>query len=106
MMGPSQLSSGSSSKNGLSPARAVVWARPTLWAKWVSVSFQHGRTSWIGMGWLWGTPMACGVWLTPLPFPTAKVEQVKFDATTLHAKPQVAAQQKMVDDGSGEVEVG
>jgi len=34
------------------------------------------------------------------------VEQVKFDATTLHAKPQVAAQQKMVDDGSGEVEVG
>uniref|UniRef100_A0A8B9CXY9 Villin 1 n=1 Tax=Anser brachyrhynchus TaxID=132585 RepID=A0A8B9CXY9_9AVES len=36
----------------------------------------------------------------------AKVEQVKFDATTLHAKPQMAAQQKMVDDGSGEVEVG
>ncbi|KAM9123109.1 villin-1 [Pangshura tecta] len=35
----------------------------------------------------------------------AKVEQVKFDATTLHAKPAVAAQQKMVDDGSGEVEV-
>ncbi|KAM6307209.1 villin-1 isoform 2-T2 [Aegotheles albertisi] len=35
----------------------------------------------------------------------AKVEQVKFDATTLHARPQMAAQQKMVDDGSGEVEV-
>ncbi|NWX55907.1 VILI protein, partial [Promerops cafer] len=35
----------------------------------------------------------------------AKVEQVKFDATTLHAKPQMAAQQKMVDDGSGQVEV-
>ncbi|NXB54958.1 VILI protein, partial [Leucopsar rothschildi] len=35
----------------------------------------------------------------------AKVEQVKFDATTLHAKPQMAAEQKMVDDGSGEVEV-
>ncbi|NXN33231.1 VILI protein, partial [Nycticryphes semicollaris] len=35
----------------------------------------------------------------------AKVEQVKFDATTLHAKPHMAAQQKMVDDGSGEVEV-
>lgn len=44
--------------------------------------------------------------LSPLPFPTAKVEQVKFDATTLHAKPEMAAQQKMVDDGSGEVEVG
>ncbi|XP_048808688.1 villin-1 isoform X1 [Lagopus muta] len=35
----------------------------------------------------------------------AKVEQVKFDATTMHAKPEVAAQQKMVDDGSGEAEV-
>uniref|UniRef100_A0A8B9GAY5 Villin-1 n=1 Tax=Amazona collaria TaxID=241587 RepID=A0A8B9GAY5_9PSIT len=35
----------------------------------------------------------------------AKVEQVKFDATTLHAKPQMAAQQKMVDDGTGDVEV-
>lgn len=46
------------------------------------------------------------MWLSPLPFPAAKVEQVKFDATTLHAKPQMAAQQKMVDDGSGEVEVG
>ncbi|NXR74783.1 VILI protein, partial [Pycnonotus jocosus] len=35
----------------------------------------------------------------------AKVEQVKFDATTLHARPEMAAQQKMVDDGSGEAEV-
>lgn len=41
----------------------------------------------------------------PSRFPAAKVEQVKFDATSLHAKPQMAAQQKMVDDGSGEVEV-
>lgn len=30
---------------------------------------------------------------------------MKYDATTLHAKPEMAAQQKMVDDGSGEVEV-
>ncbi|XP_070474390.1 villin-1 [Equus przewalskii] len=35
----------------------------------------------------------------------AKVEQVKFDATSMHVQPQVAAQQKMVDDGSGEVQV-
>lgn len=35
----------------------------------------------------------------------AKVEQVKFDANSMHAKPEVAAQQKMVDDGSGETEV-
>lgn len=35
----------------------------------------------------------------------AKVEQVKFDATSMHVQPQVAAQQNMVDDGSGEVQV-
>ncbi|XP_073490475.1 villin-1 [Aquarana catesbeiana] len=35
----------------------------------------------------------------------AKVEQVKFDATLMHAKPEVAAHNKMVDDGSGEAEV-
>nr|DBA19631.1 TPA: hypothetical protein GDO54_015434 [Pyxicephalus adspersus] len=35
----------------------------------------------------------------------AKVEQVKFDAMLMHAKPEVAAQHKMVDDGSGEAEV-
>lgn len=31
---------------------------------------------------------------------------MKFDATSMHVQPQVAAQQKMVDDGSGEVQVG
>jgi hypothetical protein len=41
-----------------------------------------------------------GVLISP-----AKVEQVKFDALTMHVQPQVAAQQKMVDDGSGEVQV-
>ncbi|XP_026521317.1 villin-1 [Notechis scutatus] len=35
----------------------------------------------------------------------AKVEQVKFDATSLHARPELAAQHKMVDDGSGETQV-
>eukprot|EP00069_Balaena_mysticetus_P021637 bmy_03171T0 len=34
----------------------------------------------------------------------ARVEQVKFDATSMHVQPQAAAQQKMVDDGSGEVQ--
>ncbi|XP_078408815.1 villin-1-like [Cetorhinus maximus] len=34
----------------------------------------------------------------------AKVEQVKFDAMEMHAKPEVAAREMMVDDGSGEVE--
>ncbi|KAG7257054.1 hypothetical protein CRUP_002468, partial [Coryphaenoides rupestris] len=31
-----------------------------------------------------------------------KVEQVKFDATSMHARPDLAAQHKMVDDGTGE----
>ncbi|XP_013857634.1 villin-1 [Austrofundulus limnaeus] len=35
----------------------------------------------------------------------AKVDQVKFDVMELHAHPELAAQQHMVDDGSGEVKV-
>ncbi|KAM6332281.1 villin-1 isoform 2-T2 [Podargus strigoides] len=54
----------------------------------------------------WTVPnQASGLGKTHTVGKVAKVEQVKFDATTLHAKPQMAAQQKMVDDGSGEAEV-
>ncbi|XP_077409856.1 villin-1 isoform X2 [Vanacampus margaritifer] len=35
----------------------------------------------------------------------AKVEQVKFDVMELHARPELAAQQRMVDDASGDVKV-
>lgn len=35
----------------------------------------------------------------------AKVDQVKFDITQLHARPELAAEQRMVDDASGTVEV-
>uniref|UniRef100_A0A8C9TJZ7 Advillin n=1 Tax=Scleropages formosus TaxID=113540 RepID=A0A8C9TJZ7_SCLFO len=35
----------------------------------------------------------------------AKVAQTKFDATQMHAMPDVSAQERMVDDGSGEVQV-
>ncbi|KAF7669288.1 hypothetical protein LDENG_00203310 [Lucifuga dentata] len=35
----------------------------------------------------------------------AKVDQVKFDVMELHARPEVAAQQRMVDDASGDVKV-
>ncbi|XP_077932316.1 advillin isoform X1 [Halichoerus grypus] len=35
----------------------------------------------------------------------AKVLQDKFDVTLLHTKPEVAAQERMVDDGNGEVEI-
>lgn len=42
---------------------------------------------------------------SPNPFPAAKVFQDKFDVTVLHTKPEVAAQERMVDDGNGKVEV-
>ncbi|MFT7801106.1 advillin [Arapaima gigas] len=35
----------------------------------------------------------------------AKVTQMKFDASQMHTMPDVAAQERMVDDGSGEIEV-
>lgn len=35
----------------------------------------------------------------------AKVEQVKFDVMELHARPDLAAKQRMVDDASGDVKI-
>lgn len=35
----------------------------------------------------------------------AKVSQEKFDASLMHSKPEVAAQERMVDDGAGKAEV-
>ncbi|XP_029444847.1 adseverin isoform X1 [Rhinatrema bivittatum] len=35
----------------------------------------------------------------------AKIQQIEFDASKLHESPQMAAQHKMVDDGSGEVKI-
>uniref|UniRef100_A0A673CEP1 Villin-like n=1 Tax=Sphaeramia orbicularis TaxID=375764 RepID=A0A673CEP1_9TELE len=35
----------------------------------------------------------------------AKVDQVKFDVMELHARPELAAKQRMVDDASGDVKV-
>ncbi|XP_019745522.1 villin-1 [Hippocampus comes] len=35
----------------------------------------------------------------------AKVDRVKFDVLELHARPELAAQQRMVDDASGDVKV-
>ncbi|CAL8320277.1 unnamed protein product [Merluccius merluccius] len=46
-----------------------------------------------------------GLGTTSSPGKIAKVEQVKFDATSMHARPDLAAQHKMVDDGTGETEV-
>lgn len=38
-------------------------------------------------------------------FALAHIKQVKFDASLMHAMPEVSAQERMVDDGSGQVEV-
>ncbi|XP_067553261.1 advillin isoform X2 [Pseudorca crassidens] len=42
---------------------------------------------------------------SPNPFRAANVSQDKFDVTLLHTKPEVAAQERMVDNGNGNVEV-
>ncbi|KAJ8253082.1 hypothetical protein GJAV_G00208910 [Gymnothorax javanicus] len=39
------------------------------------------------------------------PGKIAKVEQVRFDGPSMHARPDLSAQQRMVDDGTGEVQV-
>lgn len=39
------------------------------------------------------------------PLLAAKVFQDKFDVTLLHSKPEVAAQERMVDDGNGKIQV-
>lgn len=36
---------------------------------------------------------------------TAKVDQGKFNVMELHARPELAAQQRMVDDASGDIKV-
>ncbi|XP_030641839.1 villin-1 [Chanos chanos] len=46
-----------------------------------------------------------GLGTTHSPGKIAKVEQIKFDATSMHARPDLAARQQMVDDGTGEAEV-
>lgn len=43
---------------------------------------------------------------SPNSLSAAKVSQDKFDVTLLHNKPEVAAQERMVDDGNGKFEVG
>lgn len=40
-----------------------------------------------------------------MDLPTAKVDQGKFDVMELHARPELAAQQRMVDDASGDIKV-
>ncbi len=43
--------------------------------------------------------------MSTLVLQTAKVEQVKFDVMQLHARPELAARHRMVDDASGDVKV-
>lgn len=35
----------------------------------------------------------------------AHITQEKFDATLMHVMPEVAAQERMVDNGTGQIEV-
>ncbi|TDG97328.1 hypothetical protein EPR50_G00224870 [Perca flavescens] len=64
-----------------------------------SAMFKHLFKSWRDRGQTqgFGTTYSMGK--------IAKVDQVKFDTMELHARPELAAQQRMVDDASGDVKV-
>ncbi|XP_054437186.1 villin-1-like [Pteronotus mesoamericanus] len=64
-----------------------------------SVIFQQLFQKWTVLG------RTSGLGKTHTVGSVAKVEQVKFDAMSMHVQPQMAAQQKMVDDGSGQVQM-
>ncbi|XP_037612881.1 villin-1 isoform X3 [Sebastes umbrosus] len=64
-----------------------------------SAMFKHLFKSWSDKG------QTQGLGTTYSMGKIAKVDQVKFDVMELHARPELAAQQRMVDDGSGVVKV-
>ncbi|KAK9527712.1 hypothetical protein VZT92_014250 [Zoarces viviparus] len=64
-----------------------------------SAMFKHLFKSWTDKG------QTQGLGTTYSMGKIAKVEQVKFDVMELHARPELAAQQRMVDDASGDVKV-
>ncbi|XP_074549430.1 villin-1 [Halichoeres trimaculatus] len=64
-----------------------------------SAMFKHLFKSWKDKG------QTQGLGTTHSVGKIAKVEQVKFDVMQLHARPEFAAKQRMVDDGSGDVKV-
>ncbi|XP_055364192.1 villin-1, partial [Betta splendens] len=64
-----------------------------------SAMFKHLFKSWRDKG------QTQGLGTTYSAGKIAKVDQVKFDVMELHARPELAAQQRMVDDGSGDVKV-
>uniref|UniRef100_UPI0037E90E1D villin-1 n=1 Tax=Semicossyphus pulcher TaxID=241346 RepID=UPI0037E90E1D len=64
-----------------------------------SAMFKHLFKSWRDQG------LTQGLGTTYSVGKTAKVEQVKFDVMQLHARPELAAKQRMVDDAAGDVKV-
>nr|XP_020501090.1 villin-like protein isoform X1 [Labrus bergylta] len=64
-----------------------------------SAMFKHSFKSWKEKGQTWGLGTTYSVGKI------AKVEQVKFDVMQLHARPELAAKQRMVDDATGDVKV-
>ncbi|XP_071341213.1 villin-1 isoform X2 [Trachinotus anak] len=64
-----------------------------------SAMFKHMFKSWRDKG------QTQGLGTTYNVGKIAKVDQVKFDVMQLHARPELAAQQRMVDDASGDVKV-
>lgn len=49
--------------------------------------------------------LCLSLFLTLLSFLVAHISQEKFDASLMHVMPEIAAQERMVDNGTGQVEV-
>lgn len=110
MMAGSQLSSSSSSRGGLWKTRRKASERWTPGAKLVrwydkrKITLQENNIT----GNITGKTK-CQTMPVSHFFPStlmlAHITQEKFDASLMHAMPEVAAQERMVDNGGGQVEV-
>ncbi|XP_056611665.1 villin-1 [Triplophysa dalaica] len=92
---------------GLKKAEAYIKAKnypPSTYVETVSESAESSVFKQLFQKWT-DKGQTVGLGTTHTTGKIAKVEQIKFDATSMHARPDLAAQQKMVDDGSGEAEV-
>lgn len=107
MTEPSRRFSSSCFRGGQWRIRRKGSAKGTPEGKWVCVIWMHAkrkinmsRSLWL-INFLWPSPFS----LFSCCVATAHIVQEKFDATLMHAMPQVAAQERVVDNGTGQVEV-
>ncbi|XP_036396614.1 villin-1-like [Megalops cyprinoides] len=77
---------------------------PSTYVQMVNEGFESSAFRQLFQRWSIRSQMP-GLGTAHSPGKIAKVEQIRYDVTSMHARPDLAAQQKMVDDGSGEAQV-